>query len=110
MKHRRTLMIFPMAFTCLVFGLGFATAERGQEDKREILMTNYRVTGTIKPLPGQTFPRKWGRLVNLVFDPSDNKSYFIFEAEDGTVRAVRTKLDWKDHVIENIDVMTIGRK
>ena len=103
-------MVCIVAVTCLAFGLGFAAAQRGLEDKRQILLTNFKVTGTIEPVPGQTFPRKWGRLVNLVFDPSDNRSYFMFESEDGTVRAVRTTVDWKDHVIENIDVMTIGRK
>ena len=35
---------------------------------------------------------------------------FVFEAEDGTIRAVRTRLDWNNHLITSTDAITIGRK
>jgi hypothetical protein len=108
-KHRRMLTLCIVASICMAFGLGFAAAQQTEEDKRQILMTDYKVTGTIDAVPGQTFPRSWGRLVN-VFDVNTGKQYFVFEAEDGTIRNVRTVLDWKKHVIESADVITIGRK
>lgn len=108
-KHRRTLSLCVIGFVCTAFGLGFAPAEQGQQDKRQVMMTDYKITGTIDPVSGQTFPKSWGRLVN-VFDVNTGKQYFVFEAEDGTIRDVRTTLDWKKHSIESAEVITIGRK
>src|ERR1700738_2261218 len=111
MKHNRTLIICMAALVLASFGMGLATAQKGQEqDKRQVLMADYQITRDIDPQPGQSFPKNWGRLVNYVLDSNTSRKLLVFEAEDGTIRVARMSLDWNNHVIDEADVITIGRK
>ena len=82
-------------------------------DKRAVLGTDYKITGHINPTFGQTFPSSWGRLVNYTTG-SDNygtikEQRFVFEANDGTIRVVKTDLNWGSDLIDDAEVITIGR-
>ena len=82
-------------------------------DKSAVLGTNYKITGHINPVSGQTFPLSWGRLVNYTTG-SDREGIikeqrFVFEATDGTIRVVKTDLNWRTDLIDDIEVITIGR-
>jgi len=108
MKYKRTVSVVVLV---LAFGLGFTTArERPKQDNQQVLIEGNEISGANNSPAEQTFPKSWGRLVDYVMDESTPRKLFVFEAEDGTIRAVRTRLDWKNHLIENTDVMTIGRK
>jgi hypothetical protein len=110
MKHKRTLITIVVVVVAS-FGLGFAAARKGPEpDKKEIVMADDATAATTNSPTEQTFPKNWGRLVNYVFDETSDRKLFVFEAEDGTIRAVRTRLDWNNHLIASTDVITIGRK
>ncbi|MEK6407361.1 MAG: hypothetical protein AABN34_10385 [Acidobacteriota bacterium] len=111
MKNRRVQTICILALVLTIFGWGLASVQKDhQKDKPKSSTADYKITGTIDPVPGQSIPKSWGRLVNYVFDPrrSDRK-LFVFEAEDGTIRMVRMKLDWGSHLIDDAEVITIGR-
>lgn len=73
-------------------------------------MADYTIVGATDRPPEQAFPKNWGRLVNYVLDENTNRKLFVFEAEDGTIRTVRTRLNWDKHLIEDTDVITIARK
>ena len=110
MKHRRTL-IGIVVLVVAGFGLGFAAAKKGPEqDKRQIVMADYEIAADTNPASEQTLPKNWGRLVNYVMEENTSRKLFVFEAEDGTIRAVRTRLDWNNHLIASTDVITIERK
>ena len=75
--------------------------------------TNYKITGIIEPEAGQSFPRSWGRLVSYEVASNQygniNEQRFVFEDEDGTIRIVKTDLNWSDDMIDDAEVITIGR-
>jgi len=82
-------------------------------DKRAVLGTNYKITGHINPVSGQTFPLSWGRLVNYTTGSDQygtiKEQRFVFEANNGTIRVVKTDLNWGSDLIDDIEVITIGR-
>lgn len=82
-------------------------------DKRAVLETNYKITGHINPVSGQTFPLSWGRLVNYTTGSDQygtiKEQRFVFEANNGTIRVVKTDLNWGSDLIDDIEVITIGR-
>jgi len=84
-----------------------------RSDKRGVLGTNYEITGIIEPEAGQSFPRSWGRLVNYAVVGDQyariREQRFVFEGEDGTIRIVKTDLNWSDAWIDDAEVITIGR-
>ncbi len=83
-----------------------------KSDKRGVLGTNYKITGIIEPEAGQSFPRGWGRLVGYEIVGNQGRvkeQRFVFEDEDGTIRIVKTDLNWSDDMIDDAEVITIGR-
>ena len=84
-----------------------------KSDKRGVLGTNYKITGIIEPEAGQSFPRSWGRLVGYEIASNQGgrikEQRFVFEDEDGTIRIVKTDLNWSDIKIDDAEVITIGR-
>ena len=84
-----------------------------KSDKRGVLGTNYEITGIIEPEAGQSFPRSWGRLVGYEIASNQGgaikQQRFVFEDEDGTIRIVKTDLNWSDDMIDDAEVITIGR-
>ncbi len=81
-----------------------------KSDKRGVLGTNYKITGIIEPEAGQSFPRSWGRLVVVhAIGMNRSEQFFVFEAENGTIRIVKTDLDWGNNWIDDAEVITIGR-
>ena len=111
MRLKKTLIGCIVALVLTGFGLGFAAARKGPgQDKRQIARADYTIVGATDRPPEQAFPKSWGRLVNYVLDENTNRKLFVFEAEDGTIRTVRTRLNWDKHLIEDTDVITIARK
>jgi len=84
-----------------------------KSDKRGVLGTNYKITGITEPEAGQSFPRRWGRLVGYEIASNSygaiREQRFVFEDEDGTIRIVKTDLNWSDDMIDDAEVITIGR-
>jgi hypothetical protein len=109
MKYKRTLVSI-VVFVVAGFGLGVAAKKGPAQDKRQIVTADYEIAGATNSPTEQTFPKNWGRLVNYVVDEGTDRKLFVFEAEDGTIRTVRTRLDWNNHLIASSDVLTIGRK
>ena len=109
MKYKRTLVSI-VVFVVAGFGLGFAARKGPTQDNRQIVTADYEIAGATNSPTEQTFPKNWGRLVNYVVDEGADRKLFVFEAEDGTIRAVRTRLDWNNHLITSTDAITIGRK
>ena len=98
----------------LLFTLGYVSGQTDHKsDKREVLGTNYEITGHIEAQSGQSFPRAWGRLVSyeIASDQygSIREQRFVFEDEDGTIRIVKTDLNWNRDLIDDAEVITIGR-
>ncbi len=104
--------------TCLIVFLCtsvYVLSQRDHKsDKRGVLETNYKITGIIEPEAGQSFPRSWGRLVGYEIASNQGgvikQQRFVFEDEDGTIRIVKTDLNWSDDKIDDAEVITIGRK
>jgi len=103
--------------TCLIVFLCtsvYVLSQRDHKsDKRSVLGTDYKITGIIEPEPGQSFPRNWGRLVGYEIASNEygiiRQQRFVFEDEDGTIRIVKTDLNWSDDMIDDAEVITIGR-
>ena len=97
----------------LALSFGYVSGRNHKRDKQEVLGTDYKITGHIEPIDGQSFPRAWGRLVNYsgVGDSRGTvrEQRFVFEAEDGTIRIVKTDLNWNSDLIDDAEVITIGR-
>jgi hypothetical protein len=114
MNRRRVLAVGIVALVISGLTVGFVSGQKDQaKDKSETLGTNYKITGNIDPVPGQTFPKSWGRLVNYAAVGSNNgtirEQRFVFEAADGTIRIVKTDLNWNTDLIDDAEVITIGR-
>jgi len=115
MKKPRNWAFLTGLIVCL-FTLGYVLGQRDHKsDKRGVLETNYKITGIIEPEPGQSFPRNWGRLIG--YEVANNSSggiteqRFVFVADDGygTIRIVKTDLNWAKDKIDDAEVITIGR-
>ena len=111
----KKLGVWILSLLILSSGLAlvFAQKKADHSDKRKILGTNYKITGHIDPLPGQSFPKAWGRLVNYAAASNSGghlmEQRFVFEAEDGTIRVVKIDLNWRTDSIDDAEVITIGR-
>lgn len=133
MSIKKNLVLYMICLFGFSAGLGFVVGQQSKAsahiptttsnkepmgldrgaDKRAVLGTNYKITGHINPVSGQTFPLSWGRLVNYTTG-SDREGIikeqrFVFEANDGTIRVVKTDLNWRTDLIDDIEVITIGR-
>ena len=106
-------VLWTVFIASLGFGLGQEVGNRDKGDKRQAIGTDYKITGYIDPMPGQSFPNSWGRLVNYqgVGDQYGRvrEQRFIFEDDDGTIRIVKTDLNWNSNLIDDAEVITIGR-
>lgn len=113
MKQPRNWAFLTGLIVCL-FTLGYVLGQRDHKsDKRAVLETDYKITGIIEPEPGQSFPRDWGRLVGYeIASDKDGKireQRFVFEDEAGSIRIVKTDLNWNKDKIDDAEVITIGR-
>jgi len=113
MKKPRNWAFLTGLIVCL-FTLGYVLGQRDHKsDKRVVLGTNYEITGIIEPEAGQSFPKGWGRLVGYEIASNQGgvikQQRFVFEDEDGTIRIVKTDLNWSDDMIDDAEVITIGR-
>jgi hypothetical protein len=110
MNRKRTLITI-VVLVVASFGLGLGAArKRPEQDKQQIVVPDNEIAGSTNSPIEQTFPKNWGHLVNYVMEEGNTRKLFVFEAEDGTIRAVRTRLDWNNHLIASTDVITISRK
>ena len=109
MKKKRSLTVLTVAIVLTIFGLGLAATQRDNQKNKGQTTTGYQITGTLEPIPGYSVPKSWGRLVTYFIHPGKDVKFWVFEAEDGTIRMVRVDLDWDKHRIEDADVITIGR-
>lgn len=115
MNVRKNLVLSLLGLLGLSVGLGFVLGQQKstRSDKSMELGTNYKITGHIEPIPGQTFPSSWGRLVNYTSGSDNNgiikEQRFVFEASDGTIRVVKTDLNWNRDLIDDAEIITIGR-
>ena len=112
---RFALLVLPLLASS--FGLGKSWAGKELEQDRAtarvaIAGIDYEAVGTLAPAPGQNFPKNWGRVVGQTL--GNDKGFFLFEAEDGTLRQVMVTFSqevWKEPArIVRIHVLAIGRK
>jgi len=113
MKQPRNWAFFTGLIVLLCTSVYVLSQRDHKSDKRGVLGTNYEITGIIEPEAGQSFPRSWGRLVGYEIASNQGgrikEQRFVFEDEDGTIRIVKTDLNWSDIKIDDAEVITIGR-